>query len=111
MTEATNDGDSLAESIAHYAEHDMVEDIKVRYIKKVLQKYKHPEPPKSQHAPYPILWRKFGNSAQEPEPVDESSKATKEEVLRIQEVVGRILYYARAADLTNLIVTFGWVSK
>ena len=41
---------------------------------------------------------------QEPEPVDESSKVNKEEVLRIQQVVVSILYYARAADLNTLVL-------
>ena len=53
------------------------------YIKKVLKKHKHPEPPNPQHAPYPIPRRKFGKAAQEPDPVDESPKANNEEVLQI----------------------------
>ena len=39
---------------------------------------------------------------QEPETVDKYPNATKEEVLKIQQVVGRILYYAQAADLTAI---------
>ena len=73
------------------------------YIQKVLQKYKHPEPPKPQNAPYPIPRQKLGKAAQEMDPVNEYPKVTKEEVLRIQQVVGRILYHSQAAGLTALM--------
>ena len=73
------------------------------YIQKVIQKYKHPKHPKPQHALHPIPQRKFGKAVKEPESVDESLEATKEEVLIIQQVVGIILYYAQAADLTALM--------
>ena len=52
------------------------------------------------HIPSP---EKFGKAAQEPDPVYEYPKANKEEVLRIQQVVSSILYYAQAEDLTALV--------
>ena len=72
------------------------------YIKKVLQKLKTPKPPKPQHAPYPIPQKHSEKAVQELDSVDESLKATEEEVLKIQQVVGSILYYSQAADLTAL---------
>ena len=62
-----------------------------------------PTPPKPQNALYPIPRQKFEKAAQKPEPVDESPKTTKEEFLRIKQVLGSILYYAQAADLTALM--------
>jgi hypothetical protein len=72
------------------------------YIKKQLQKYQHEKPIKPQYSPYATAPRKYGKEAQDPLPQDDSPPATKEEIRRIQQIVGSILYYARAVDLTLL---------
>jgi len=72
------------------------------YIKKVLQRYAHPTPKKPQHSPFPVAPKKFGKAAQETEPDDAAPPATDKEKTEIQRVVGSILYYGRAVDITTL---------
>ena len=73
------------------------------YIKKVLQRYKHEMPRRPQHSPYPVAQIKYGKAAQDPIAEDTSRAASDEEILKVQQVVGSILYYARAVDLTALM--------
>ena len=73
------------------------------YIKKALLRYKHERSARIQYSPYPAAPRTFGATAQDPFPDDDEPEATKEEVTYIQQVVGTILYYARAVDLTVLM--------
>ena len=73
------------------------------YIKKVLQRYKHESPKKPQTSPYPAAPKKYGVGAQDPIEEDTSRSATGEEILKVQQVVGSILYYARAVDMTALM--------
>ena len=46
--------------------------------------------------------KKFGSKAQAPLPTDESPKLDEKGIKRIQQIVGSILYYARAIDMTVL---------
>jgi len=73
------------------------------YIKKLLLKYKHRMPQRPQHCPYPPAPKQYGANAQAPLPVDISPKLSPEEIKEIQRVVGSILYYARAVDITVLM--------
>ena len=73
------------------------------YILKTLQKYKHIRSKRTQYSPYPAAPRTYGAAAQDPMPDDDTPEATEEEVKYIQQVVGTILYYARAVDITVLM--------
>jgi hypothetical protein len=73
------------------------------YIKKVLQKYQHEAPTKPQNSPYHIQPKKYGIGAQDTIPTDETPAATIEEIKYVQGVVGSILFYARAIDMTFLV--------
>jgi hypothetical protein len=73
------------------------------YIKKLLLKYKHRMPTKPQHCPYAPAPKQYGAKAQAPLPVDISPKLSPEEIKEIQRVIGSILYYARAVDITVLM--------
>jgi hypothetical protein len=73
------------------------------YIKKVLQKYKHCVPTKPQHCPYAPAPKQYGAKAQAPLPVDILPKLSLEEIKEIQRVIGSILYYAHAIDITVLM--------
>jgi hypothetical protein len=73
------------------------------YIKKFLQKYKHRMPAKPQHCPYSPAPKQDGTKAQSPLPIDISPKLSPEEIKRIQCIIGSILYYARAVDITILM--------
>ena len=72
------------------------------YVAKVVQRFKRDNPRKTQHSPYQPQPRKFGAAAQDPIANDTSPKLDPNRVTRIQQIVGSILYYARAIDLTTL---------
>ena len=73
------------------------------YIQKALQRYKHVRSTTRQDSPYPAAPRIYGAAAQAPSPDDDSLEATEDKVKHIQQVVGTILYYARAVDITVLM--------
>ena len=72
------------------------------YVAKVLQRFKRDQPRKQQHSPYRPRPRTFGAAAQCPIGEDTSPKLDAKRVTRIQQIVGSILYYARAIDHTTL---------
>ena len=72
-------------------------------MKKQLIKLNHTTPFKPQHSPYIVPLKVYGRGAQEPIP-DNTSKINKQQVnIMIQQVVGGVLYYTKAADSTGLI--------
>jgi hypothetical protein len=73
------------------------------YIKQLLLKYKHRMPTKPQHCPYAPAPKQYGAKAQTPLPVDISPKFSPNEIKEIQQVIGSILYYTRAVDITVLM--------
>ena len=73
------------------------------YIKKKLHEYGHICPNKIQTCPYSPEQKAYGAKAQAPIPPDESQLLDKKGILKVQKIVGSILYYARAVDSTVLI--------
>jgi hypothetical protein len=73
------------------------------YIQKVLQKYKHCMPTKPQHCPYTAAPKQYGAKAQFPLPVDILPRLSSDEIKKIQCIIGSILYYAWAVDITFLM--------
>jgi hypothetical protein len=73
------------------------------YIKKVLQTYKHRMLAKPQHCPYAPAPKQYGAKAQSPLPIDILPKLSPDEIREIQQVIGSILCYARAVDITVLM--------
>ncbi len=73
------------------------------YIKMKLQEYKHIMPKKLQTCPYLPEPKKFGTEAQAPLPNNSTPKLNENGIKRVQKIVGSILYYARAVDMTVLI--------
>jgi hypothetical protein len=73
------------------------------YIKKQLAKYQKTKPKKPQHCPYQPQEKKYGKAAQETIPEDKTPLLNNTKVKRVQRVVGSILYYARAVDLSVLM--------
>ncbi len=53
--------------------------------------------------PYTPALKQFGSEAQPPLPPDTSPLLDKKGVRRVQQIVGSILYYARAVDMTVLM--------
>jgi hypothetical protein len=73
-------------------------------IKKILLKYKHKMPSKQQHCPYtPSHPKQYGTKAQAPLLVSISPNLSPKEIKEIQCVIGSILYYARAINVTVLM--------
>ena len=72
------------------------------YVQKQLVKYRHNAPKRPQYCPYEPAPVQYGRKSQEL-PVEEKSKLLdKEGKLRVQQVIGSFLYYARAVDMTML---------
>jgi hypothetical protein len=81
------------------------------YIIKQLQKYKHVIPAKPQHCPYTPQPRQYGSNTQRPLPIDTSPPLSDAEIKHIQRVIGSILYYVHAVDLTVLMALSTIASK
>ena len=60
-------------------------------------------PNKPQHCPYTSAPKQYKANAQAPIPTDISPKLSNKEIKEIQHIVGSILYYARAVDITVLM--------
>ena len=60
-------------------------------------------PKKLQRCPYSPEPKRFGTEAQAPLPPDSSPKLDAKGIKRVQQIVGSILYYARAVDMTVLM--------
>jgi hypothetical protein len=73
------------------------------YIKKKLQEYKHVHPKKPQHCPYSLEPKQFSSEAQRPHPGGKSKLLNNCGKKRIQKIIGSILYYARAVNMTDLM--------
>jgi hypothetical protein len=73
------------------------------YIKKILQEYKHGMGKKLQTCPFSPKPKKIGMEAQAPPPPDSSPWLNAKGMKRVQQIVGRILYYIRAVDMTDLM--------
>jgi hypothetical protein len=73
------------------------------YITKKLQEYKHIKSKTIQTCPYSPAPKQFGTEAQRPLDDDTSPRLDKIGIKRVQQIVGSILYYARAVDMTVLM--------
>jgi hypothetical protein len=67
-------------------------------------KYKHRIPIHPQHCLYALAPRQYGKVTQTPLPVDIFPKLSPKKIKEIQRILGSILYYARAVDITVLMV-------
>jgi hypothetical protein len=72
------------------------------YIERALQRFSHPNPTRPQHSPHPWQKPNYGAKTQyAPEP-DHSPALDAADTKHVQEVLGTLLYYARAVDSTML---------
>ena len=69
------------------------------YIPKALIKFQHPHPKQAQHAPATAVPIVYGAKIQEA-PKDTSPPLAPAQIKRIQDIVGTLVYYARAVDPT-----------
>jgi hypothetical protein len=73
------------------------------YIQKALSRFQHTLPTRAQHSPYKWTKPNYGVPTQlTPEP-DDSALLDKAAITHLQEVIGTLLFYARAIDSTMLI--------
>jgi hypothetical protein len=73
------------------------------YIKKKRQEYKHVVEKKGQRFSYTPAPKQYGSEAQAPLSPNDSPLLNKDGIKRMQQIVGSILYYARAVDMTVLM--------
>eukprot|EP00804_Cyclotella_cryptica_P001099 CCRYP_008385-RA/>CCRYP_008385-RA protein AED:0.18 eAED:0.13 QI:0/0/0/1/0.4/0.16/6/0/1406 len=84
-------------------DHRTLDISMARYIDKVLQRFQHPVPSSPQNGPYKPYPKKYGAAAQDPIPTDASAPLDSDGQKCIQQIVGALLYYARAVDNTILL--------
>ncbi len=73
------------------------------YIKKKLQEYGHIMPRKIQGCPYALEPKKIGTEAQASFPQDNMPKLNEKGIKWVQQIVGSILYYSKAVNMTVLM--------
>jgi hypothetical protein len=81
------------------------------YIVKQLQWYKHASHTQQQHCPFCPQPKQYGIAAQHPIEPDTSPPLLPEDIKQVQRVIGSILYYAWAVDLTVLMALSTIASK
>jgi hypothetical protein len=81
------------------------------YIIKQLQKYRYASLPRPQHCPYAPQPKQFGSKAQCPLPPDASPPLCNANIKHVQRIIGSILYYTCAVDLTVLMALSMIASK
>ena len=72
------------------------------YVDRALQRFEHPTPTRNQHSPH--QWDKpiYGAPIQLAQTDDTSDLLAKDDKVRVQAVLGTLLFYARAVDFTML---------
>jgi hypothetical protein len=73
------------------------------YIEKALQHFQIPMPTRVQHSPHAWIAPTYGQPTQYTEPEDTSEPLPPAGLTRLQEIIGTLLYYARAVDPTMLV--------
>jgi hypothetical protein len=73
------------------------------YIAKALNRFQHPPPGKPEHSPHPWTAPTYGALTQLSAPGSTSPTLATTEKLCLQEIIGTLLYYARAVDCTMLV--------
>ena len=76
------------------------------YVQAALEKFKHPTPARPQHSPHRHNPIQYGIKIQLTDTPDQTDRLPPEGIKRIQQIVGTMLYYARAVDNT-MLVTLG----
>jgi hypothetical protein len=72
------------------------------YVSKLLAKFQHNAPQKPQYSPHRAPPKKYGTAAHDPIPPDTTPKIDAPRIKIIQQVIGGVLYYTRAVDMTVL---------
>ncbi len=81
------------------------------YIKKKLQEYGHVVPNRLQSCPYAPEPKQFGVTVQAPAPPDNTPRLNDAGIKQVQKIVGSIIFYARAIDMTVLMALSSIVTE
>ena len=73
------------------------------YIQNLLHKLQHKQPAKPEHNPHTWKPPKYGQKAQYVEPTPDLPILPPHRIKRVQQILGSLLYYARAVDHTILM--------
>jgi Reverse transcriptase (RNA-dependent DNA polymerase) len=73
------------------------------YIESALQRFTHPTPEAPEHSPHAWMVPDYGASTQYAAPEDDSPPLSEDGITRLQQVIGTLLFYARAVDNTMLV--------
>jgi hypothetical protein len=73
------------------------------YIASALNKFNHPHPTHPQFSPHKHNAPQYGTKVQLTDPADTTPRLNEPNKKRIQQIVGTLLYYARAVDGTALV--------
>ena len=73
------------------------------YIEKALARFAVPQPTRKQLSPHPWTKPTYGAKTQLTAPIDDSPLLPPDERTRLQEIIGTLLYYARAVDSSMLV--------
>ena len=66
------------------------------YIKKLIQRFLHPITNKPEHQPHCHFQPQYGTKVQLTEPGDETPFLQPDDITKLQQIIGAVLYYARA---------------
>ena len=73
------------------------------YVKNALHKFQNHTSPIKKHAPNAYSTPKYGATTQLTVPADTSDRIDGTDTKRLPEIVGTLLYYGRAVDITMLV--------
>jgi hypothetical protein len=73
------------------------------YVARALQRFEHSAPTRKQHSPHAWIKPIYGKAPQLTAAPDRSQPLTPDGIHRLQEIIGVLLYYARAVDNTMLV--------
>jgi hypothetical protein len=72
------------------------------YIERALSRFQHPEPTAPEDSPHPWQQPVYGAKIQYTAPLDDSPFLDAKDTNLVQQIIGVLLYYARAVDCTML---------
>ena len=74
------------------------------YVVRLLTRFDHKAPMRPQHSPHAAPLRTYGTNPQLPVPRNTQHMLPPNRIRRIQQIVGTIMYYARAINNTTLVI-------
>jgi hypothetical protein len=81
------------------------------YVAKALERFQHPTPTRAQHSPHDWQAPQYGVRTQLTDKADTSTPLPPSGIQFLQQVIGTLLYYARAVDNTMLVAIGSIASK